>query len=369
MCTTNGLIARLGDRPSAAATGPAEAAFAETLIGTVRSAATALMISVGHRTHLFEAMKEGAATSAELAERAGLDERYVREWLGAMTSAGIATIDRTTRRYTLPAAHAAFLGRDAAGGNMAAMFQFISVLGAVETDIVECFWKGGGVPYEKFDRFHEVMAEESAQTTVAALEDAIVPLVPGLAARLDQGIAVADIGCGQGKALNRLAALYPNSRFTGFDLCADTVAAARTEAVSLGLGNVAFEQRDATHLADGEGFDLIFTFDAVHDQAHPAAVLANIRRLLKPGGIYLMQDIDSASDVADNLDRPLAPFVYAISCMHCMTVSLAQGGAGLGAAWGEELATAMLKDAGFKAIETHRLDHDMMNLYFVCRAD
>jgi hypothetical protein len=96
-------------------------------------------------------------------------------------------------------------------------------------------------------------------------------------------------------------------------------------------------------------------------------VLANIRRLLKPGGVYLMQDIDSASDVADNLDRPLAPFIYTISCMHCMTVSLAQGGDGLGAAWGEQLALAMLKDADFHDVATHRLEHDIMNLYYVCR--
>jgi 2-polyprenyl-3-methyl-5-hydroxy-6-metoxy-1,4-benzoquinol methylase len=368
MCNTTGLIAQL-DQPAAAAGDPAEAAFAETLLATVRNAATALMISVGHRTHLFEAMKEGPATSTELAERAGLDERYVREWLGAMATSGIATIDRASGRYALPSAHAAFLGRDAAKGNMAAMFQFIAVMGSVESPIVECFRTGGGVPYEAFDRFHEVMAEESAQTTVAALDDAIVPLVPGLAARLEQGIAVADIGCGQGKALNRLAALYPKSRFTGFDLCEETIASARAEAAALGLANVEFQQRDATHLPQGEGFDLIFTFDAVHDQAHPAAVLANIRRLLRPGGVYLMQDIDSRSDVADNLDRPLAPFIYAISCMHCMTVSLAQGGAGLGAAWGEELALAMLKDAGFSSVETHRLEHDIMNLYFVCRAN
>jgi SAM-dependent methyltransferase len=314
-------------------------------------------------------MKEGPATSAQLAERAHLEERYVREWLGAMVTSGIAALDRSSRLYHLPAAHAALLGRDAASGNMAGMFQFVPVMGAVESRIVECFHSGGGVPYDAYERFHDVMAEESAQTTVAAIEDSIVPLVPGLAARLEGGIAVADIGCGQGKALNRLAALYPASRFTGFDLCADTVAVARAEAMALGLSNVEFEQRDATHLAPGGGYDLIFTFDAVHDQAHPAAVLANIRRLLNPGGVYIMQDVDARSDVADNLDHPLGPFVYAISCMHCMSVSLAQGGAGLGAAWGEELAAAMLKDAGFTSVEAARLDHDIMNIYFVCRGD
>ena len=134
------------------------------------------------------------------------------------------------------------------------------------------------------------------------------------------------------------------------------------------VGGVLGSRDDAATKLDGAAlFDLVFTFDAVHDQAQPATVLSHIRRLLKPGGIYLMQDIDSATALEDNLDRPLAPFIYTISCMHCMTVSLAQGGQGLGAAWGEQLALAMLKDAGFGDIATHRLPHDIMNLYFVCR--
>jgi SAM-dependent methyltransferase len=345
----------------------AETEFSERLIEMANHAMLAMMVSIGHRTGLFEAIKQGAATSEELADRAGLAERYVREWLGAMTTGKLVELDSRTRRYSLPAAHGAFLGRDAANGNMAAMFQFIAVLGGVESRIVDCFRTGGGVPYQAFERFHEVMAEESAQTVVAALEEAIIPLVPGLAGRLETGVDVADIGCGSGRAMIHLAALFPNSRFTGYDLSREAVAAARAEASRLGLGNVEFVATDATHLP-GEGrFDLIFTFDAVHDQAQPAAVLANIRRLLRPGGIYLMQDIDSATDVADNVERPLAPFIYTISCMHCMTVSLAQGGAGLGAAWGEQLAMAMLKDAGFADVATHRLEHDIMNLYYVCR--
>ena len=365
MCTTNCLM------PDAASTASnmseAEAAFSASLIATVNGAATALMISIGHRTHLFEAMKAGGLmTSPELAVRAGLAERYVREWLGAMAAARIVEIDAGTGRYRLPEAHGAFLGRDAVQGNMAAMFQFIAVLGAVETQIVECFKHGGGVAYEQFERFHEVMAEESAQTVAAALEDHILPLAPELAKRLESGIDVADIGCGSGRAMIQLAALYPASRFTGYDLSTELVDNANRSAAARGLGNVAFHATDATHLPGSAMFDLIFTFDAVHDQAHPAVVLANIRRLLRPDGVYLMQDIDAATAVAANIGRPLAPFIYTISCMHCMTVSLAQGGVGLGAAWGEQLAQAMLKDAGFRSISTHRLEHDIMNLYYVC---
>lgn len=346
-----------------------EEAFTQKLIDMVNNGMAGLMISIGHRTGLFNAMR-GAdpMTSVELAKRAGLTERYVREWLGAMATSGIVDLDRKTKLYCLPHARASFLGNEAPNGCMSSMFQFLGVLGDVESQIVDCFQHGGGVPYSAYDRFHEVMAEESNQTVVAGLDDHILPLVPGLVARLEAGIDVADIGCGIGRAMIRLAALYPKSHFTGFDLCADAIMMAELEAADLELDNIRFHAVDATKLEGDAAFDAIFTFDAVHDQAHPAAVLSHIKRLLKPDGVYLMQDIYAASDVADNLDNPLAPFTYTVSCMHCMTVSLAQGGVGLGAAWGEQLALSMLKDAGFSAVETHRLPHDIQNIYYVCRA-
>lgn len=360
--------------PAAADTGPAldvlERRFADKLIGMINNGMAGLMISVGHRTGLFTAMKGvGALSSAELATRAGLHERYVREWLGAMATSGIVRIDRATRSYYLPDAHAAFLGKDAVNGSMSGMFQFLAVLGAVETPVVDCFHSGGGVPYSAFERFHECMAEESNQTVVAGLEDHILPLVPGVTQRLEGGIDVADVGCGMGRAIIHLAALYPKSRFTGFDLSIEAIMLGEEKARELGLENIRFEAVDATELKGAARFDLIFTFDAVHDQAHPAVVLAHIRRLLRPGGVYLMQDIDAQSSVEANMDGPLAPFTYTISCMHCMTVSLAQGGVGLGAAWGEQLALAMLKDAGFRTVETSRLPHDIQNIYYLCRAD
>ena len=358
----------VAESPDSKALAPAEEAFAKQLITMINHGMAGLMISVGHRTGLFDAMRGAEPmTSAELAEHAGLSERYVREWLGAMATSGIVALDRRTKRYALPEAHAGILGANAPRGSMSSMFQFLGVLGDVESQVVDCFRNGGGVPYSAYDRFHETMAEESNQTVVAALEDHILPLVPGLTAKLEAGIDVADIGCGIGRAMIRLAGLFPNSRFTGFDLCVDAIEMANRKAGELGLDNVRFHTVDATSLEGDVAFDLIFTFDAVHDQAHPAQVLSHIRRLLKSGGVYLMQDIDAASDVADNMDHPLAPFTYTISCMHCMTVSLAQGGVGLGAAWGEQLALAMLKDAGFGKVQTHRLPHDIQNIYYVCQ--
>src|SRR5690606_3222684 len=109
--------------------------------------------------------------------------------------------------------------------------------------------------------------------------------------------------------------------------------------------------------------DLVTAFDAIHDQARPAAVLANIRRALRPGGVFLMQDIRASSHLERNKDHPLGPYLYTISTMHCMSVSLATGGEGLGTVWGEEKALEMLREAGFARVELHRLPHDIMNNY------
>ncbi len=341
-------------------------AFAETLVGHLNSAATVLLISVGHRTGLFDTMATlPPATSMQIAEAGNLNERYVREWLGAVTTSGITLYDAITGHYSLPAEHAALLTRQAAPNNMAVAAAFIPMLSHVEDEIVTCFREGGGVPYEGYHRFHEVMAEESSQTVVLPLVDTILPLAPEIQTKLEQGARVVDFGCGKGRAITALAKAYPNSRFWGYDLCKETVAAALEE--SKGISNVTFEQRDVAGFDESETFDIVFTFDSVHDQADPARLLANIYRALRPDGVYLMQDIAGSSQVERNLDHPMAPFMYTVSCMHCMSVSLAQGGAGLGAMWGEELAEQMVRAAGFRHFEKKTLEHDFMNNFYIIR--
>ena len=327
------------------------------------------MTSVGHRAGLFDALAElDAATSPELATAAGLNERYVREWLGAMATGRIVEIDPETGRYSLPAEHAAWLTRAASPDNLAVEAQWIPTLSLVEDDILDCFANGGGVPYERFARFHEVMAEESAQTVLSVLFSHILPLVPGMAERLEGGASLLDLGCGRGRALLLLGERFPASTFLGYDLSADAIAFASAQARDRDLANVRFEQRDLSTFdgdADSEAFDYVTTFDAVHDQAKPLALLKGIRRTLRPEGVYLMQDIQGSSHVHENLDHPGAPLLYMISCMHCMTVSLAQGGDGLGAMWGEEKARELLAEAGFSSIDVHLLEHDPFNAYFV----
>jgi hypothetical protein len=184
------------------------AAFASRLLGALNDGALCLMVSIGHRTGLFDTMSRlPAATSTEIAAASRLHERYVREWLGAMTTSGVVEIDPATQRYTLPPEHAGSLTRAAAADNMGVFAQYIGELGSVESDIVACFHHGGGVPYERFGRFHEVMAEDSGQSVMSSLETHILPLVPGLRARLEAGIRVLDLGCGRGRILQRLATL------------------------------------------------------------------------------------------------------------------------------------------------------------------
>lgn len=351
---------------------PAKAeAFAGRLLTALNNGALCLMASIGHRTGLFDVMRELApATSAEIAARAGLNERYVREWLGAMVTAGVIEVDPTTECYRLPAEHASFLTRAAAADNMAVFTQYISLLGGVEDDIVECFRKGGGVPYERFPRFHAVMAEDSGQSVLSSLESHVLPLVPELTERLARGIRVLDVGCGRGRIINRLARLFPKSRFTGMDLSAQAIEAGRREASTNGLDNAEFVPVDLSDFedkAESDSFDFITTFDAVHDQAKPLSVLKGIYRALRSDGVYLMQDIRGSSHVHNNITHPLGTLLYTVSCMHCMTVSLAQGGEGLGAMWGEERTREYLQRAGFRSIETHQLAHDIQNNWYVVR--
>lgn len=343
-------------------------AFAARMLNTLNSGALVLMTSIGHRTELFDTLAElPPSTSQQIADAAGLNERYVREWLSAMVTGRFVDYDPIHKTYALPVEHAAFLTRTAAADNIASFAQFIPVLGLVEDQIIDCFYKGGGVPYSEFKRFHAVMAEESGQTTVTALFDHILPLIHGLTESLQQGIAVLDVGCGSGQAMNTLAQAFPNSQFTGYDFSAEAIATANAEAQLRKLSNVRFQVKDAALLDERDRYHFITTFDAIHDQAKPDVVLHNIYNALRSDGVYLMQDIHAASNVDGNLDHPAAPWLYTISCMHCMTVSLAYGGMGLGTMWGQEKALKMLGEAGFAQVEVRQLAHDLFNDYYIIR--
>jgi 2-polyprenyl-3-methyl-5-hydroxy-6-metoxy-1,4-benzoquinol methylase len=307
------------------------------------------------------------STSDEIAAAAGLNERYVREWLGSMTTGRIVEYDPAMGKYVLPAEHAASLTRAAGPGNLANLAQFFALFGNVEDQVVESFSKGGGVPYSAFPKFQALMAQASADVFDLSLIDGTLELVPGLKARLRSGIDVADVGCGQGHAVNLMAREFPNSRFVGYDFAVEGIAAGAAEAKSMGLTNARFEVKDAATLDGAEKFDLIVVFDAIHDQARPRAVLKGIADSLKPEGVFLCADIAASSHVQENMDHPMAALLYMISTFHCMTVSLALDGEGLGAMWGEQKAVELMREAGFSEVKVKKVEGDVFNNYYICR--
>jgi 2-polyprenyl-3-methyl-5-hydroxy-6-metoxy-1,4-benzoquinol methylase len=324
-----------------------------------------LMTSVGHQTGLFDAMANlPASTSHQIADSAGLNERYVREWLGSMVTGAIVEYDREKKTYRLPPEHGAFLTRAAGPDNMAILSQFVPLMGLIEGKLIDAFRNGGGVPYSEYRDFHRMMAETSAAVHDHKLIDTILPLVPGLTDGLQSGIDVADIGCGSGHAINLMARTYPKSRFTGYDFSEEGIGRARNEAAQMNLPNVRFEQLDVAELRETEAYDLITVFDAIHDQAKPAVVLRNISNAVRKDGIFFMIDVAASSELGNNLEHPLGTFLYSISTAHCMNVSLALDGDGLGAVWGEEMARRMLSYAGFKKVSVQQIENDIFNNYY-----
>ena len=342
--------------------------FAEQVAETLDRGAVAVMLSLGHRAGLFDTLAGlPPATSGEIADAAGLSERYVREWLAAMVTGGVLHYDPVGARYRLPAAHAACLTRDAPLGNLAVYAQHVALMGRLQDRTLSCLETGEGTGYGDYPCFHQIMAEDSGQTVAAALFDHILPLAEGIDARLAAGIEVMDAGCGRGQALIEMAKRYPASRFTGYDLCADAIDWARAAARRAGVENVTFAARDLTGYAEPGRFDLVTSFDAIHDQKDPEGLIRGLRASLRPGGVYLVQDIGGSARLENNLDFPMASLLYAISLTHCTPVSIGQGGAGLGTMWGWETAERMLRDAGFAEVARHVLPHDPMNVWFVAR--
>jgi ubiquinone/menaquinone biosynthesis C-methylase UbiE len=341
-------------------------AFAEQMLSILNQGALSLMMSIGHKTHLFDSLSDMAPSSSEqIATATGLNERYVREWLATMVTGHVIEYDPVKRTYYLPPEHAAWLTRSAGVQNMAFQAQYIVMLANVQEQIVDCFSKGGGVPYVSFPDFQRLMAEESTQVVDTNLLQVTLPLVPGIVERLQAGIDVADIGCGSGHALNIMAQTFPRSGFTGYDFSHEGIAAAQAEARQLGLTNTHFEVLDVSLLDIQDNYDFITAFDSIHDQARPIEVLKAIENALQPGGVFLMLDVRASSLLEENIKHPLAPFLYTISCNHCMTVSLADNGAGLGTMWGEQVASQMLREAGFTQIEVKHIDGDITNSYYI----
>jgi SAM-dependent methyltransferase len=329
---------------------PKAKAFTMLMVRHLEGAAVSIMIEVGRRVGLFEAMATmGAVTSAEIAEKTGLSERYIREWLAAMVCGGIVEYAAGERTYRLPREHAAGL-TGSSTRNLTTMAEMFPLMNRVIPNVVAAFRTGEGVPYSAYQPdFTGLMDRRSRPRFDELLFSTYLAKPEGLIPRLEAGIRVADVGCGTGYCIALMARRFPKSTFVGYDLSEEGIAEAR--ATARGLDNASFVVQDIARFESPAPFHLITAFDAIHDQADPAGVMRRIRAALGSDGTFLMLDVWASSELADNVGVPMAPYLYTMSTMHCMSVSLAGGGPGLGTAWGHQVATRMLHDAGFKDVQ------------------
>jgi SAM-dependent methyltransferase len=340
--------------------------FARKVFGLYTSGLMTLMIDIGHETGLLAATAQGPGTSRVIAERAGLSERYVREWLAAMTTGGVMEYEAATATFTLPVEHAACL-TGASSRNLAPNSQVLRMLAQRLPKVAESFRRGGGVPYSDFRPDFTAYQDASWRRLYdGLLIKGFLPAARDLPDRLRAGIRLADVGCGTGHAVNVMAREYPASRFVGYDFSAEAIEHARREARAMALSNATFEVLDVTELPAEGRFECITSFDAIHDQRDPATALRRVCAALTPDGVYLMLEPRASSRLEENVGNPFAPYLYAMSVLHCMTVSLAEGGVGLGTAWGEQRAREMLTEAGFRSIEVVEAPGPQNSIY-VCR--
>ncbi len=289
-----------------------------------------VMASIGDRLGLFKALVQGPATSAELAERAHINERYAREWLNEMTCAGYLEHDPASQRFTLPSEHVPVLAQEGGPFFLGGAFQMLIAQIGTFNQLLPAFQQGGGVPMEAYDpSIWDGMERLSSSVYEHLLVQMYLPAMPVVQAKLERGADVADIGCGHGKALIKLAQTYPRSRYVGYDGFAPSIARATANAQAAGVADcVRFEHRDASQGLP-EQYDVITTFDVVHDAVNPRGLLQAIREGLRPDGRYVCTEFNGSDKLEENAG-PIGSLFYGSSVMYCMTTSLAGHGEGLG---------------------------------------
>lgn len=333
-------------------------ALAEKVMADFAGGSACYLGALGDALGLFKDLAgNGPATSIELAARAGVAERYVREWLAGVHAAGYVTFDRATGRYELPEHHVPVLAEEAGPIFFGAAFRDVVENGETFQRLVAACRSGGGVPMTAFS---DAKRETIARFTAAWFENALVqdwlPKLPDVAAKLEAGASVVDVGCGRGLAVIRLAEAFPRSRFVGMDLDERDVAHATEAARRAGVADrVRFSLHDASARLPGT-YDVVTTFDVLHDSTDPAAILRAIHAALEPDGRYVCVDINCEERPEDNVG-PLATVKYAASLAYCLTVSLAEGGTGLGTCGlAEPVLWGLARQAGFTGIR--RIDTD-----------
>jgi SAM-dependent methyltransferase len=352
-----------------AETGTIDAARQEEFVGKVvdqiSGTMTTLLAAIGDRLGLFKNLVEqGAATSAEFASRTKLNERYLREWLGGMATAGYLNYDVPTKRFSLPVEHASVLAQENGPFFVGGIYQMLPAQAGVFEQVVNAFRNGGGVSQSQYN---DMMWDGLERFTSTWFENLLlqqwIPAMPEVRTHLERGCDVADVGCGRGRGIIKLAEAFPRSRYVGYDNFGPTVARATENAREASVSDrVRFEERDVSKGLPAE-FDVITTFDVVHDAVDPLQLLQSIRRALRPGGIYVCLDINCSDKLEENAN-PLGAMFHGVSVFYCMTTSLANNGAGLGTlGFHEAKVRELCEKAGFSSVRRVPLENPFNNLY------
>lgn len=340
--------------------------FMQKVIGDVGTAMSAALVLVGERTGLFRTMAGAGPLSAEeLARRGGVHPRYAQEWLGAMTCAGYVEYDAASDRFTLPDEHAIYLTDPQSEAWLLGLFSGLPSIMAVIPTLADAFRSGAGVPFTDFGESLPVALEQMNRPVYEnRLVRSWLPAMPAVVERLQAGGRAIDVGCGTGVIPLVLARAFPNARIEGLDLDARSIAIARAYAEQEGLQDrVRFVNASADALDREPGYDLITTFDVVHDLPDPLGVLKRIRGALADGGTYLMVEPKVDDLLEKNREVPFARLLFAMSCLHCVPQSLAQGGTGLGACWGPARARELAAEAGFSHFAVLQVRSPAMAFY------
>jgi 2-polyprenyl-3-methyl-5-hydroxy-6-metoxy-1,4-benzoquinol methylase len=324
--------------------------FMRKVVGDMGTALAVALIYIGDRVGLFNKMAgAGPLTAEQFAERSGLHPRYAQEWLGAMVCNGYIEFDADASTYTLPEEHAMFLAASPTEYYLGGLFRGTPPMMAAAPQVAAAFESGQGVSFQQFGAWVPQSLEGMNRNLYEArLVRTWLPAMPEVVQRLQQGGRAIDIGCGTGVVPILIAKAFPQARVEGLDLDAPSIEIARANARDAGVAErVRFQAQSATEWSEQGTLDFVSTFDCIHDMPDPLGVLKRIRRALAPGGTYLMVEPKLSEKLADNVAHPFARLFYGMSCLHCVPQSLAQGGPGLGACWGEGRARVMAHEAGF----------------------
>jgi len=326
--------------------------FMGRFVQDMGAAATAPLVVIGDKLGLYKAMADGEpVTPAELAERTGCRERYLREWLCQQAASGYVEYDPADGCFRLAPEQALALAHDDSPAFIPGAFQLIAAIVKDEPHITERFRSGDGFGWHEHDHdLFEGTERFFRPGYLANLTESWLPSLDGVVAKLEAGARVADIGCGHGASTILMAQAYPASTFVGTDYHEGSIEAARRAAERAGVADrITFEVSSAKELAGGP-YDLVCVFDALHDMGDPVGAARQVRSRLADDGTWMVVEPFAGDAIEDNLN-PVGRVFYAGSTMLCTPASLSQEvGLALGAQAGEQRLAEVLHEGGFTRV-------------------